>query len=443
MKLREALIEQELNASKAYFGSTGIAPDRLRIEFFHRLSTAADLKYYIDNAFSTASSKKREAFYVNNGFKPYREIVEEHIDEVVSSKRTTINDFKSGSIVSSYVICLVSGDFNIQHGMSYNSEDKLHPFVVLKSKIGGRYSDTFTSDPRFYNYSPEKESDPANFLTGNFRKHTNKIIYEDFVQQEPLTQSEQIPLHLFVHTTDLEKTFYRYVGIYFMNSLNTEEMIFELINEKYVINPLSFSDTRNLREIQSLKNERQSYLDKYYQQNIGKIVGGNGLIEVNASKYSFNGFNKGPRTGMNFDALLSMVKDYARAEKFFSEIGKVGEDLVYEFEKNRVKKFAPQVVREIKKVDDSKGFDFQSFDKFGRNIVPIQIEVKTTPKARPDYRFFMSRNEFEVMSKNSDTYWLYRVFDLRKESSPKLYAIRGKVKEKLDFVPADFACSIK
>ena len=113
------------------------------------------------------------------------------------------------------------------------------------------------------------------------------------------------------------------------------------------------------------------------------------------------------------DNLEQVLRDYLEEAAIRQQIGDLGEKLVKEHEEERVKLFAPQQGRNIKKVADSEGFDFESFEARGRIIRKVQIKVKTTSDRNPLRRFFMSSNEVRTMNENPDSYWLYRVFDIK------------------------------
>ncbi len=106
-------------------------------------------------------------------------------------------------------------------------------------------------------------------------------------------------------------------------------------------------------------------------------------------------------------------KNHLKEEELFNrflrqnEIGKKGEDIALEFEKNRVRNFEPELVNKVKLISSEavdKGYDIDSFNE---DRSPRYIEVKTTETE--EYRFFISRNELKVANLNVNNYWLYFV----------------------------------
>lgn len=110
-------------------------------------------------------------------------------------------------------------------------------------------------------------------------------------------------------------------------------------------------------------------------------------------------------------------KFYARKVEFDKlnaerkEIGDKGELLVHNDQKNKVKTFAPELVRKIrhvsKKDGDGAGFDILSFDDKGSINY---IEVKTT-KGKKETPFYMSLNEYDFYQLHKSNFVIARVYN--------------------------------
>lgn len=438
MNLREDLIAHERAASSVYEKEKHVAPANGRFGFYENLKTAADLADYVANAFSTESSKQREAFYISKGFRSYQAILSDHKDEIAHSKKTTIHDIEPGDLLSAYEICSISRNYDLMHGMAINSKDDPdHPFACLRSQIGGVYPDQITEDERFFKYSLEKERD-ENFASANFKKPVNRILYQDFLRQDLLSQALQIPAHLFLRHSSREKYIYR--GVYFVNSLVDENKVFELIRDSFVVNPKALiADDKQMLE--TFKKDRRAFFQRLYSRVNNPFVQERRLMEVDPSNINFEAENTILPTINGYESIEQMVRDYIEETLIQQQIGDLGEQLVKEFEVARVKKFAPQQVRNIAKVPDLYGYDFDSFEIKGKNIRKIHIEVKTTSDRNPLRKFFMSDNEVKTMNAISDTYWLYRVYDVNSQE-PLFYALREMVKDRIKLQAADYTCQI-
>lgn len=116
--------------------------------------------------------------------------------------------------------------------------------------------------------------------------------------------------------------------------------------------------------------------------------------------------------------------NYLEREQRNHNLGMLGEELVIEFEKWQLiqqgkEKFAEQVRWISKEEGDGAGFDILS-----RNISGTDkyIEVKTTKLAK-ETPFFFSGNELVFSIKNSNSYFLYRVFDF--DDKAKMFMKNG------------------
>ena len=133
-------------------------------------------------------------------------------------------------------------------------------------------------------------------------------------------------------------------------------------------------------------------------------------------------------------------KNYALIENNNKNLGRRGEELVLEFEKQRVTKLKLDVskvqwISEVK--GDDEGYDILSLNDDGS---ARYIEVKTTTQGI-DFHFFISGREVEFSKRNKDNYFIYRVFNLNK--SPNFYTQKGYVIDSFELFPTEFKASLK
>lgn len=115
--------------------------------------------------------------------------------------------------------------------------------------------------------------------------------------------------------------------------------------------------------------------------------------------------------------------DWAKKYEDNQEIGNMGEEFVYQYERDKVESFSKSDVDRVQHLSklqgDGLGYDISSIDEDG-NI--LRIEVKTT-SASADTIFYMSKNEkifFEQYQ--DDGAVIYRVFNFDKNTR------RGEIK---------------
>ncbi len=104
-------------------------------------------------------------------------------------------------------------------------------------------------------------------------------------------------------------------------------------------------------------------------------------------------------------------KNYALIENNNKNLGRRGEELVLEFEKQRVTKLKLDVSK-VKWISEYNGYD-EVYDILSLNDdgSARYIEVKTTTQGI-DFHFFISGREVEFSRRNKDNYFIYRVYDL-------------------------------
>ncbi len=133
-------------------------------------------------------------------------------------------------------------------------------------------------------------------------------------------------------------------------------------------------------------------------------------------------------------------RDYMEREARNSSLGLAGEKFVVEYEQWRLlvagnEKLAGKVEHISVTQGDGFGFDVLSFDVSGRERF---IEVKTTSFGK-ETPFFITKNELGFSKKEVDRFYIYRLFDFRKD--PRLFSFRGSVDKHCKLDPLVFQAS--
>jgi hypothetical protein len=130
-------------------------------------------------------------------------------------------------------------------------------------------------------------------------------------------------------------------------------------------------------------------------------------------------------------------RDYLAQEARNRSLGRSGEQLVVEIERQRLeaagkRRLAERIEHVAATKGDGLGFDILSFENDGRERL---IEVKTTSfgSLTP---FYVSRNELARSEQDAEIYHLYRVFDFR--IRPRLFELPGKILNHCTIEPTTF-----
>lgn len=129
--------------------------------------------------------------------------------------------------------------------------------------------------------------------------------------------------------------------------------------------------------------------------------------------------------------------NYLEIEQQNRNLGMLGEELIYEYEKWRlIKSGKENLIDRIKWVSkesgDGAGFDILSINENGSDRY---IEVKTT-KLGELTPFYFTSNELKFSQKNSKHYFLYRVFKINQ--NPNMFVKNGSFDEICVYEPTSF-----
>lgn len=115
-------------------------------------------------------------------------------------------------------------------------------------------------------------------------------------------------------------------------------------------------------------------------------------------------------------------KDYEKIGKYKKRIGDIGEYIIFNFEKEKIKKLKlKKEIQHISTKDDNAGYDIKSFNENGEEKF---IEVKSTSHKLGNNKIFITANELEK-SKELKNYYFYFVFEIL-SNNPKIYEVPAK-----------------
>lgn len=167
-------------------------------------------------------------------------------------------------------------------------------------------------------------------------------------------------------------------------------------------------------------------------------VGQLNIIEVNAPDTQ-----KKP-VGNSGSVIRSMTPDQsALKEKNKKIIGNRGEEIAVEIEKRRLKVLGREDligrIIPVGKDKDGLGYDVRSIDVGTDNIThDIYIEVKAT-SGGIDKPFDISKRELEVSQRLKEYYYLYRIYNLKQNSSDvNYYKVNGALDKNYDLEATGF-----
>uniref|UniRef100_UPI0030D784A8 DUF3883 domain-containing protein n=1 Tax=Zunongwangia profunda TaxID=398743 RepID=UPI0030D784A8 len=149
------------------------------------------------------------------------------------------------------------------------------------------------------------------------------------------------------------------------------------------------------------------------------------------------GFEKLPSPNPKFEGFDI---DFLKKSMEDKELGDRGEELVLEYEKNKlIEKGKLDFANKVKIVKDGEGYDIFSFDE---NRQEIYIEVKTT-QGNEKTPFYLSLNERLFYQIKQDRYIIYRLYNYNPVNNYADFFIIENIDEQLLFQPTQFKAYLK
>lgn len=130
--------------------------------------------------------------------------------------------------------------------------------------------------------------------------------------------------------------------------------------------------------------------------------------------------------------------DFVEKQRINKRIGDLGEELVFEYEREKLKRLS--ITKEplyVAHTDDTQGFDILSFDQSEEEIY---IEVKTTTKSH-EAEFFITATELKKSIEVGEKYRLYRVYDFNEEDNTGKFTERKGSLENMSVNPVVYKIS--
>lgn len=225
--------------------------------------------------------------------------------------------------------------------------------------------------------------------------------------------------------SDLSKMLAIYEDIYLHMGISSYANIIDSILYEY--NEVFIEVDRAIK-ILNETNELRDYLPRNLDLS---------LVEVKPYSEKSKKFKK-------FNQLSRRKIDYVQKAKDDVATGLLGEKLLLEYERTRLKSIGLEgyEVKWVSRDSDAFGYDFLSYDiDKNNNVHEIYIEAKTT-NSIVDIDFYVTRNELEASNRYDTNYYVYRLFDC-KSIQPKFYRAQGKITTNFDLDPATYIASYK
>ncbi len=135
-------------------------------------------------------------------------------------------------------------------------------------------------------------------------------------------------------------------------------------------------------------------------------------------------------------------EDYRNLHEGNMKIGHKSEEIVAEFEKERLEKLGkPELASKVKIIskNPSYGYDIHSYEKDGS---PRLIEVKVAKIIGEEFQFFISEHEYLKSQEPNANYYFYIVYEIN-QKFPKIKTIPGHKLDRIFIRPIKYRVAIQ
>jgi hypothetical protein len=169
-----------------------------------------------------------------------------------------------------------------------------------------------------------------------------------------------------------------------------------------------------------------------------KPIVGQGMHEAELIHYEQPPILKEKIIIPNDEPIQRILKKFDPAERDFRnrDLGRRGEETIFELEKNRLRSVNANLARNVRWVSredgDGAGYDILSFEDDGRERL---IEVKTTIGGQTT-PFYISRNEISLSREKPDAFKLVRLYNFNQ--TPRAFELAPPLESHVRIEPINF-----
>lgn len=386
-------------------------------KFFEALDHDGDLLHYITTSMSAEEMKAFADIAHSYNYKTCLDIINEYLASLKVDDYLDIDKLTKRGKYSTYQIAALAQKYNIVIGMQY-VERKDKKYVIIKSTLENEnskqgYHDHWIEKGKTLCYYLQKE-DPNNTKNFSFSYKPNRLIFNS------IFHNSTDPLDIHVFTRKEDRAPYEYQGVYHSIAVSEDGRSFTLA----CVDVSPFDP--------SVSDVKQDFEERFERASTKTILGKKKTLEkVNPPSPS----TAAAKTASTQRAISE--RDYIYEAKLKQKIGDIGEEAVWEYEKQKIrdalpndKTLAESLIKQMRWVSreaggEKYGYDINSFNIVNGKVIPIFIEVKTTTSdARSS--FFISDHELETARSVAinQNYYIYRVYNINSDQ-PGFFVMKG------------------
>lgn len=390
--------------------------------YFRDLDHDGDLFHYITTSMSSVDMKAFAEIVHSENYRTCLDLLNEYLAELNIDDYLDIQKLTLKEKCSTYQIAALAKKYNIEPGMQFVRRGGKE-YVIIKSTLQDTkskqgYDDHWIIPNKTICYYMQYEN--ARVVKGGFSFSyvPNQKIFDSL----STGATEPLDIHLF--TRGKKGELYEYQGIYRSVGLSEDGRAFILGNST-----LSPYDS-------DVEEARDRFETRFFRANPKDIVRNKKPLVAHKPPSKEEIAAMADRA-QNSQISLFSERDYVNEARMKAKIGDIGEEAVWEYEQNKIRKalahnpdYAEELIKTMAWVSrepggEKYGYDIRSYNIVNGEAIPIFIEVKTTTSNQLK-EFFITEHELQTARSEAvnRNYYIYRVYNINSDQ-PMFYYMKG------------------
>lgn len=387
--------------------------------YFRELTHDGDLLHYVMTSMSTTDMKIFAETIHKYDYQTCMDILNDYFTSLNVDDYLDIRTIKPNTKCSTYQIAAMAQKYNIVVGMQYVERDGRR-YVIIKSTLEDErsrqgYHDHWLVRGKTLCYYMQKEN-PKNVKHFSFSYEPNRQIFDS------IFNNATEPLDIYVFTREEDGMPYDYQGVFHSIGVAEDGRAFTLGN----ISISSYDP--------AIATPREQFERRFQEEQPINIVSLKKALACSEppTAHEIQTMSKRPS-----EKKYISERDYIYEAKLRQKIGDIGEEAVWEYEKEKIRKalkhnpkFADELISTMAWVSkepngEKYGYDIRSYNIINGEAVPIFIEVKTTTSSKTK-DFYITEHELETARSEAinQNYYIYRVYNINSDQ-PLFYFMKG------------------
>lgn len=389
--------------------------------YFRELTHDGDLLHYIMTSMSAEDMKVFTETVHSHDYSTCMDVINDYFTSLNLDDYLDIKKLVPNTEFSTYQIAALAQKYNIVIGMQYVERDGRR-YVIIKSTLKKEnskqgYHDHWINEGKTLCYYMQQEK-PENVRKFSFSYKPNRYLFDS------IFNNTSDPLDIYVFTREKDGAPYVYQGVFRTIGLAEDGRAFTLGNTL-----VSSFDP-------AISEPRERFEHWFQTEKPESIVATKRKLACSEPPSMAQIAEMAEKAKGSVPAFVS-ERDYLFEAKMRMKIGDLGEEAVWEYEQQKIRKALskqPELAESLIKTmawvsrepgGEAYGYDIRSYNIVNGVPVPIFIEVKTTTSGSMK-EFYITQHELETARSEeiNRNYYIYRVYNINSDQ-PMFYFMKG------------------